>query len=94
MSQALSVYRLNLFNAVLFLKRYWRGPRSQEVGEEGGGEGIKVGYFLRYSHHPNDWCGQNDSCIKTGGDESRFSVFISCEGKFKSHGVHKPQLLK
>ena len=25
----------NLFNAELSPKRYWRGPRSQEVGEEG-----------------------------------------------------------
>ena len=27
---------LNEFNAELSLKRYWQGPRSQEVGEEGG----------------------------------------------------------
>ena len=26
---------LNLFNGELSLKRYWRGPRFQEVGEEG-----------------------------------------------------------
>ena len=26
---------LNVFNAELSPKRYWRGPRSQEVGEEG-----------------------------------------------------------
>ena len=26
---------LNLFNAELSLKRYWRAPRSQELGEEG-----------------------------------------------------------
>ena len=26
--------RLDLSNAELSLKRYWRGPRSQEVGEE------------------------------------------------------------
>ena len=26
---------LNLFKAKLPSKRYWRGPRSQEVGEEG-----------------------------------------------------------
>ena len=26
---------LNCFNAELFRKRYWRGPRSQEVEEEG-----------------------------------------------------------
>ena len=27
---------LHWFNAELSPKRYWRGPKSQEVGEEGG----------------------------------------------------------
>ena len=27
---------LNMFNAELSPKRYWWGPKSQEVGEEGG----------------------------------------------------------
>ena len=27
---------LNWFNAEFSPKRFWRGPRSQEVGEEGG----------------------------------------------------------
>ena len=34
-SRTLLSGRLNMFNAKLSLKRYRRGPRSQEVGEEG-----------------------------------------------------------
>ena len=30
---------LNMFNADLFPKRYWRGPRSRDVGAGGGGGG-------------------------------------------------------
>ena len=30
---------VNWFNAELSPKRYWRGPRSQEVGGGGGGGG-------------------------------------------------------
>ena len=36
---------LDWFNAELSLKRYWRGPRSQEVGGSGGGGGGGEGDF-------------------------------------------------
>ena len=38
---------LNLFSAELSLKRYWRGPRSQEVGE-------KELYLTLNCHHQSD----------------------------------------
>ena len=44
---------LNAYNAELSLKRSWRGPKSQEIGEEGG---------LYLTLHCNQ---ENDSvCIK------------------------------
>ena len=44
-------------------KRYWQGPRFQEVGEEGD-------YLTLLCHH------QNDSCILIGIDENRFDVSL------------------
>ena len=41
--------------------RYWRWPRSQEVGEEGY-------YLTLHCHH------QNDSCIEMGSNESHFKA--------------------
>ena len=55
---------LTLFNAELSPKRYWRGPRSQEVGGRG-----RL-YLSLHCHH------QNDPCIKMGSDESRFNVSL------------------
>ena len=53
---------LHLFNAELSPKRYWRGPRSQEVGHEGG---------LCLTLHCHR---QNDSRIKMGSGEGHFNV--------------------
>ena len=58
-------------NAELSPKRYWRGPRSQEAGEEGY---IYIYPTLHYHH-------QNDSCIKTGSNESHFKASFSVRGK-------------
>ena len=38
---------MDVSNAELSLKRWWRGPRSQEVGEEGD-------YLTLHCHHQND----------------------------------------
>ena len=43
---------------------------SQEVGEEG-----EYAYLTLHCHH------QNDSCIKTGRDESHFNVSFIVRGK-------------
>ena len=59
---------LNLFNAELSPKRYWWGPRSQEVGEEGD-------YTQLHCHH------QNDPCIKMGSNESHFNVSLTVKDK-------------
>ena len=59
---------LNLFNAELSPKRYWRGPRSQELGEEGD-------YTKLHCHH------RNDSCINVVGDESHFNVSLTVRHK-------------
>ena len=40
----LTVGRLNMFNVELSLKGYWRGQRSQEVGEEGDCAKTYAGY--------------------------------------------------
>ena len=61
---------LNLFNAELSPKRFWRGPRSQEVGEEGD--------YIYLSLHCNH---QNDSCIKMGSGESHFNVSLIVRDK-------------
>ena len=61
---------LNLFNAELSQKRYWMGPRSQEVREEG--ERL---YLTLYCHH------QNDSCIKMASAESQFNVSSIVRGQ-------------
>ena len=69
------VGRLNLFNALLSPKTYWRGPRSQEV--EGDYRSIYLYIYILYiyiyitlhCHH------QNDSCIKMGSDDNNFNVF-------------------
>ena len=71
---------LNVFNAVLSPKRYWLGPRYQEV-ELGGGGGREGGdrsrlYLTLHSHH------QNDSCIKMGSDEGpHFNVSLPVRDK-------------
>ena len=36
---------------------------------------------------------QNDSCIKTGSDESHFNVSVGSGGQ-SDKSVHRPQLLK
>ena len=54
---------LDLFNAKLSPKWFWRNTRSQEVGWG------RVTFYLTLHCH----C-QNDSCIKMGSDESRFNV--------------------
>ena len=59
-----------MFYAELSLKRYCRGPRSQEVAEEGD-------YFILHCHH------QNDSCIKMDSDESRFNVSLVVSNKVR-----------
>ena len=41
------------------------GPRSQEVGEEGGSF-----YLALHCHH------QNDSCVKTDTEKSHFNVSL------------------
>ena len=68
---------LNLFNAELSPKRYWRRPRSQEVRWVwGGGRGGGELYLTLHCHH------QNDSCIKMARGECHFIVcFIRCEGQ-------------
>ena len=62
------MFWLNLFNAELSLKRHWRGPRSQEVGQ--GRQ-----YPTLRCHH------QNCSCSKTCSDESRFNVSLIVRDK-------------
>ena len=52
----------NLLNAELSPKKYCRGPRSQEVGDEGD----YTVYLILHCHH------QNHSCIKMGSGESHF----------------------
>ena len=58
------------------------------VGTEipgGGGRGRL--YLSLYCHH------QNDSCIKTGSDESHFGVFIDCEGQCHNLFRQCPQII-
>ena len=52
---------LNWVNAELSPKRYWRGPKSQEVGGRG-----RL-YLSLQCHH------KNDSCTKTGSNEGHFN---------------------
>ena len=56
---------LALFDAVFSSKCYWRGARSQEVGEEGDYIQLTL-----HCHH------QNDSFIKMGNDENHFNVSL------------------
>ena len=60
---------LNWFNVELSPKRYWRGPKSQEVG------GTERLYPTLYCHH------QNGSCINVGSDESYFNVSLIVRDK-------------
>ena len=60
-AQASEERLLDLFNAELSSERYWRGPRSQEAGEEGD-------YLTLHCHH------QNDSCTEMGSGESHLTV--------------------
>ena len=61
---------LNLFNADLPWKSYWRESWSQKVGEEGD-------YFIpNTALSPPEW-----SCVKMGSDESRFNVLLIAKGK-------------
>ena len=58
------------------------------VGKKGGEGGMEVGereiiYLSLLCHH------QNDSCIKTGSDESHFNISLIVRDS-----VHRPQLLK
>ena len=68
---------LNLFNAELVPKRYWRGSRSEDVGEEGD-----YMYLTLHCHR------QNDSCIKMGSDESRFNVSLIVRDKVTRQCPH------
>ena len=52
-----------------------------EVGER------KIIYLSLHCHH------QNDSCVKTGRDESRFNVSLIVRDKV-TISVHRPQRLK
>ena len=67
-----SVGWLDLFNAELSLKRYWRVLRSQELCVCGGGGGL---YLTLHCH-----C-QNDTCIKTSSDKSYFNVSLIVKGQ-------------
>ena len=56
-------------------------------GEKGGrrwGKG-EIIYLSLHCHH------QNDSCIKTGSDESHFNVSVGSDGQKSQDSVHKPQ---
>ena len=64
-----------MFNAELSPKRYWWGPRSQKVGEEGS----RI-YLTLHCHH------QTDSCIKIGSEESRFNASLIVMGKVTKTG--------
>ena len=58
---------LNLLNVKLSPKRYWWGPRSQEVDKEGD---------------PTLFCPhQNDSFTKMSSDESHFDVSLIVRGE-------------
>ena len=59
---------LNLLNPESSPKRFWRGPRSQEVGEEGD-------YLTLHCHY------QSDSCIQMGSGGSHFNVSLTVRGK-------------
>ena len=59
-----------MFNAELSPRKYWLGPRSQEVGEEAGRL-----YLSLPCHH------QNHSCIKIGSDESHLNVSFTVKDK-------------
>ena len=73
---------LNLSNAQLSPKRYWQGPRSQEMGEEG-----ELHLTLHCQH-------QNDSCIKSSSDKSHFNVSLVVRDKKSQDSVHRPQPMK
>ena len=60
---------LNLFNAEFSPKRYWRGPRSQELGEEGAND---------YSLHATT---RMTPALKMVSDESHFNVSLSVKSK-------------
>ena len=62
---------LNLFNAELSPKRYWRGT------EIPGGGGRWRLYLTLRCHL------QNDSCIKMGSDESHLTVSLILKGNFR-----------
>ena len=67
---------------ILFPERYWRGPRSLEVGVVEGKLLLKL-----HCYH------QTDFCIKVVSIESHFIVSSFWEAKSQDC-VHKPQLLK
>ena len=73
--------RLSFFNAESSPKSYWRGPESQEMGRRG-----RL-YLTLNSHH------QNDSCIKTGSDKSRFNVSLIVMGSHKTMSTNHKQFL-
>ena len=58
--------------------------REKGVWRQGKRESI---YLSLYCHH------QNDSCIKTGSDESHFGVFIDCEGQCHNLFRQCPQII-
>ena len=60
---------LNIFNAELSPKKYWRKPRFQEMREEG-----------YYTLHCNN---QNDSCIKLGSGKTHFNVSLIARSSHK-----------
>ena len=72
---------LNLFNAELSPKRYWRGPKSQALGKEGH-YAYHYTVTLCLSLHCHQ---QNDSCI----NESHVNVSLIVRDN-----VHKPQIWK
>ena len=61
--------------------------RDGEKGVWRWGEG-EIIYQSLHCHH------QNDFCIKTGGDESRFNVSLTVRDKKSQDSVHRPQTLK
>ena len=63
-SRKVTLCLFDLFNVELFPKRYPRGPRSQEVGEE-----LDL-YLTLHCHHQTDFCNQ------MGSDESHFNVSL------------------
>ena len=60
---------LNFLNAELSAKMCWRGQRSRRWGKR------EIIYLSLHRRH------QNDSCIKTGSDESHFNVLLIVRDK-------------